>query len=119
MKRARDTYKQVIAVRTDIGMSVGKIAAQAAHASVGALELARGTDEANHWLDAGGLKVVVAICGDDVAPLMSRAFNMSVLAYIVRDAGRTEVPAGTVTCLAFGPGKASRIDRITGDLRLL
>jgi PTH2 family peptidyl-tRNA hydrolase len=38
---------------------------------------------------------------------------------VVRDAGRTEVEAGSVTVLAVGPATAELIDMVTGELRLL
>jgi PTH2 family peptidyl-tRNA hydrolase len=37
----------------------------------------------------------------------------------VRDAGRTEVTAGTITSLAIGPDNAEKINKITGDLKTL
>ena len=37
----------------------------------------------------------------------------------VEDAGFTEVPPGTRTCLGLGPALASEVDAITGDLELL
>jgi PTH2 family peptidyl-tRNA hydrolase len=38
---------------------------------------------------------------------------------VVRDAGRTQVPAGTVTCAAVGPAEDDAVDAVTGELRLL
>jgi PTH2 family peptidyl-tRNA hydrolase len=37
---------------------------------------------------------------------------------MITDAGLTQVPPGTVTCLGIGPVKASVIDPITGDYPL-
>ena len=37
---------------------------------------------------------------------------------LVRDAGRTQVAAGTATVLAVGPGNAALIDQLTGHLKL-
>lgn len=39
--------------------------------------------------------------------------------YIVHDAGRTQIPAGSQTVLAIGPAPKSTVDKITGHLRLL
>lgn len=39
--------------------------------------------------------------------------------YVVADAGRTQIAAGSKTVLAIGPAPKSAIDAITGDLNLL
>jgi len=38
---------------------------------------------------------------------------------LVKDAGHTEIPPGTVTVVGIGPGPRSEIDKITGDLQLV
>ena len=38
---------------------------------------------------------------------------------LIRDAGRTQVDPGTVTCCAVGPADSARIDPVTGELSLL
>jgi peptidyl-tRNA hydrolase, PTH2 family len=40
-------------------------------------------------------------------------------AYLIRDAGRTVIPEGTMTCLGIGPAPAEKIDALTGSLPLL
>ena len=39
--------------------------------------------------------------------------------YLVRDAGKTQVAAGTCTVAAIGPAPASIVDKITSSLKLL
>lgn len=39
--------------------------------------------------------------------------------YLVCDAGKTQIPAGSHTVLAIGPGLIEEVDALTGDLRLL
>ena len=53
------------------------------------------------------------------AELAARAVAAGLPAYIVRDAGRTQIAAGSQTVLAVGPAPKSAVDRVTGHLSLL
>ena len=50
--------------------------------------------------------------------LQQHAREVGLVSSLVTDAGLTEVPAGTVTCLGIGPAADSEIDSITGDYPL-
>ncbi len=134
--------KQVILVRTDIEMPVGKIAAQVAHASLGAV-LNEGkfyTDHGkphtklfmlsmyekgpmNNWLprDKKFAKVVLRVDSEkELKDLLETAKKFGMPVSEIIDDGRTVfngVP--TLTCGAIGPGFVSQIDEITGGLKLL
>ncbi len=110
--------KQVIVVNQALGLPPGKMAAQVAHAAVGAFLAARREVQVA-WLEAGMPKVVVQ-CGSeaDLLSLLARAQGAGLAAMLVRDAGRTVVQAGTATCVGIGPGRTQDIDPITGDLDL-
>jgi PTH2 family peptidyl-tRNA hydrolase len=51
--------------------------------------------------------------------LEEEAMQAGIPCYLVHDAGRTQIPAGSQTVLAIGPAPKSKIDRITGHFRLL
>lgn len=53
------------------------------------------------------------------AELAHKALQSGLPCYIVHDAGRTQIAAGSQTVLAIGPGYKSDLDRITGSLPLL
>lgn len=110
-------YKQAIVVRKDLNMSSGKVAAQVAHASIGAWKNA-GDRARKGWEKDGSKKVVLRVSGlEHLLELKERAGKLPTC--LIKDAGMTEVPPGTATCLAIGPAAEEEIDRITGSLKLL
>jgi len=115
-------YKLVVAVREDLELSRGKLAVQVAHAAV----LAALATREKHprwfraWWNEGQKKVVVGAAGlDEIHELERRAHDLDLVAKLVEDAGLTELPPGTTTCLAIGPGPDHLVDRVTGSLKLL
>lgn len=111
--------KQSIAVRTDLGMGVGKVAAQVAHASLKAYDSA-GEDAVGEWKRSGQTKVVVEVeTEDELLHLKEAAERRGLPAALVRDAGHTQVESGTLTALAVGPAADDEVDAVTGELSLL
>ncbi len=111
--------KQVIAIRTDIDMSTGKMVAQACHASLGAYRTATDT-AADRWEADGAKKAVVtADSKDELEQRFKEAQSQNIPTFLVTDAGETELDPGTVTALGVGPANDETIDSITGDLSLL
>lgn len=110
--------KQVIVARTDIGMGRGKLAAQVAHAALGAYEKAS-PDATQEWRSNGQRKIVLkAPDASTLTTLADEARRAGLPHSLVRDAGHTQLEPGTLTALAIGPASATDIDRITGDLSL-
>ena len=114
--------KQAIVVRSDLKMGKGKLAAQVAHASLSAAELARlrkpGWYEG--WKEGGQAKIVLKIESEELlTDLFQKAKSAGLPATLVEDRGLTQVEPGTVTCLAVGPGPEAEIDGVTGKLKLL
>jgi len=114
-------YKLVIVVRTDIEMSVGKLSAQVAHAAVTcALEAkAKKTKWFAEWYKEGQRKVVLKVgCVEDLRELKEEASRAKLPYAMITDAGLTELPPNTTTCLGIGPAPSRDIDSITGSLPL-
>jgi peptidyl-tRNA hydrolase, PTH2 family len=110
----------VLVVRTDLGMGKGKIAAQVAHAAVTAALQERGTAVFAAWSRAGQPKIVLKIGGEtELAQLCAQAHAAGLPVHVVRDAGRTQITAGTMTCCAIGPAYGDVVDQVTASLGLL
>jgi len=118
-------YKQSIVVRKDLGMSPGKAAAQAAHASCEAvfrildskdpkwLEWLKG------WRVSGQKKVVLRVNSErELLQVYIDAQSLGLPASLVEDAGLTQLPPGTKTAVAVGPAPAELVDKVTGSLKL-
>nr|MDO8132723.1 peptidyl-tRNA hydrolase Pth2 [Candidatus Njordarchaeum guaymaensis] len=115
-------FKQVIVLRTDIKMSKGKLAVQACHASVSALENARRMHPSwvRSWLNEGQKKVVAKVRNlESLERLRRQAEKDDLPNALIEDKGLTEIPPGTVTALGIGPAPEEDIDKITRDLPLL
>jgi PTH2 family peptidyl-tRNA hydrolase len=113
------TTKLVVVVRTDLPMSVGKVAAQVAHAAVASALARQGTPDFDAWLADGQPKVVLAIDTlDELTDIVAEAVAAGLPYELVQDAGRTEIDEGTTTCAAIGPAPIARVDRVTGHLPL-
>jgi PTH2 family peptidyl-tRNA hydrolase len=112
--------KLALVVRTDLDMGRGKIAAQVAHAAVAATLANRRGAVFHRWLEDGQPKVVLKVPdAGAIEQLIARARTAGLPVEVVHDAGRTQVPAGTLTCCAIGPAQAGLIDAATAGLRLL
>jgi PTH2 family peptidyl-tRNA hydrolase len=114
-------YKQVIAFRSDLKMSKGKIAAQSGHAAVSASEAARKHHKQwfKAWLNEGQCKIVVKVKGEkELLELEKQANKLGLPCALITDCGLTEIPPGTITCLGIGPAPVEIVDKLTGKLPL-
>jgi PTH2 family peptidyl-tRNA hydrolase len=115
-------YKQVIAVRADLKMGKGKLAAQVGHAAVSAAERARKKRAKwwRAWLEEGQCKVAVKVPSlHELLELQKDAVHLKLPYSLITDRGLTQLPPHTVTCIGIGPAPATQIDKVTGDLPLL
>ena len=113
--------KQVIVVRTDLGMGKGKIAAQVGHACVMGSEHVR-KSHPEWWSEwwGGQEKVVVKVSGiKELQEVKRHAIDLNLPWSEISDAGHTQLEQGTTTCISIGPAPENLIDKITGNLKLL
>ncbi len=121
-KAVNEECKMVIVMRTDLKMSKGKIAAQAAHAAVNCAFASKKKDPKNFdkWMSEGQKKVVVKVNSEkELFEVKALADAAGLVNSVITDAGRTEIAPGTVTCIGIGPTTDSVVDTITGDLSML
>jgi len=111
--------KQVIIVRKDLEWKRGKLAVHVAHASLeAALQVDRETLE--KWRKKGAKKIVVKVKDLKELENIEKKLKAKKIKYIkISDAGLTQLEKGTVTCIGVGPVEESKIDKITGKLKLL
>jgi len=110
--------KQVIVVDQGLDLPPGKLAAQVAHGSIAAF-LACDESIQREWLQQGMAKIVLSADREQLTALHQQALDAQLPSCWVRDAGKTLVAPGTVTCLGLGPAAVTEIDKITGHLALL
>lgn len=119
---ADSPFKLLLCVNTSLQMGKGKIAAQCGHATLGAYRIARTCcpSAIRWWHRTGQAKIAVKIDNDTIMlDLQSKARALGLVSYIVEDAGRTQIAAGSKTVLAIGPAPVTLIDTITKSLKLL
>ncbi len=112
----------VLIVRGELRLTAGKAAVQAAHAAVLLVRRAEGRSRADldRWLAEGQKKIALLLeTLDEMQDIERRAARVGIPTVWVEDAGFTEVPPGTRTCLGLGPAPSRLLDPITGSLPLL
>lgn len=114
----------VFVVNSSLAMGVGKTCAQVAHAALGMHHLLL-QDENEYgyyiikWSEFGETKIVLK--GDSTQHLIDleqKALEIGLPTYLVQDAGKTQVPEGSITVLCIF-GRIDLVDNVTGSLRLL
>lgn len=113
--------KQIIVLRKDLSMDVGKLISQACHACLEASEAAKKRDLAiwKAWKYGGAKKIVVKVFSlSELLELQNQAKRLGVPHALIVDRGLTQLPPNTPTALGIGPWKAETIDKITGELKL-
>jgi peptidyl-tRNA hydrolase, PTH2 family len=114
-------YKMVLCVNTDLNMGKGKIAAQCCHAAVGCYKRSTALcpNALRAWERTGCAKVALKCPNlSELENIARRASQLNIPFYLVEDAGRTQIAAGSRTVLGlFGP--VSVFEGVTDHLKLM
>lgn len=118
-----EEVKLMLVVRTDLGMTKGKIAAQCGHATLAVYKTLMGNAAADpllrRWENGGQAKVAVKCeSEEELLLLQGQAMSLGLVARVIRDAGRTQIQAGSATVLGV-LGPKGTVDQVTGGLKLL
>jgi peptidyl-tRNA hydrolase, PTH2 family len=113
-------YKMILAVNTDLAMGKGKIAAQCGHAAVGCYRVAhrRIPHAVQAWNMTGCAKIAVKCPEREYDTIMELCTKRGIPYYLVEDAGRTQIAAGSKTVLAL-LAPVSVLSTVTDHLKLL
>lgn len=111
--------KQAIIIRTDLKMEKGKIASQAAHASIASF-LKCSKSNQDKWLEEGMMKIVLKVATkQELKDIYHAAKAENLKCSIITDAARTQLKEPTQTAVGIGPEPEVKIDKIIGKLKLL
>ncbi|KAJ9246266.1 hypothetical protein DTO207G8_9127 [Paecilomyces variotii] len=118
-----EEVKLVLVVRTDLGMTKGKIAAQCGHATLACykyyLSKSPNSPILRRWERGGQAKVALQVKSEeDILLLQAQALSLGLCARVIQDAGRTQIASGSRTVLGI-LGPKSVVDSVTGHLKLL
>jgi PTH2 family peptidyl-tRNA hydrolase len=116
---ASEPMKVVVAVRADLGMSIGKTAAQVGH-GIHVLCREAASNRLDAWESSDSPIIVVQVPNlDEFNALIARCSAAAMSCFPIEDAGRTEIEPGTLTVVAVGPGTREELQGLTGSLKLL
>jgi peptidyl-tRNA hydrolase, PTH2 family len=109
---------QYIIINNSLNMGKGKIAAQASHASISALDK---TDEKTikNWKDQGMKKIVLKINTTEELLELFQTIKKIFPTSLITDAGRTQIKSGSKTAIGIGPIEENEGKKYFKNLKLL
>lgn len=112
-------YQVVVVINKELKMGRGKVLSQFGHAIDGMHEmLAEYPALVEGWRNSGSAKIVLKGTQDEMAKAYYDAKELGLPFQRVFDAGKTQVRAGSNTCLLIGPATKEELRTITGHLPL-
>jgi PTH2 family peptidyl-tRNA hydrolase len=115
-------YKMVFCVNQELTMGKGKVAAQCCHAAVACYKRASKQCPAavKAWESSGCAKIALKCpTQQELEEIAARAIERDIPAYLVEDAGRTQITAGSRTVLGLGPAPTYVFEDVTSHLKLM
>ena len=115
-------YKLLLVVNMSLKMEKGKIAAQCGHGTLGVYKrsMTLCPNSVRWWEVTGQAKIALKAENEmELSELQKMAKSKGICTYLVEDAGRTQVAAGSRTVLAVGPAPVSQLNEFTAHLKLL
>lgn len=119
--------RMTLVVRQDLKMGKGKAAAQCLHATLALYKMITNPESeayneqmVKRWEYGNGqAKITLQVPNqEEMDILYAQAISLGVNSYIVHDAGRTQIAAGSATVLGLGPAPKAVLDQITSNLKL-
>jgi len=119
--------KQVIVIRRDLKMRRGKEIAQGAHASMAFMSKwiqhkkpPKMDKHVQDWIFGGCAKICCYVGSEEeLLELYQKAKDAKIISHLITDSGKTEFHnEPTHTAIAIGPDYNTKIDTITGHLKL-
>ncbi len=109
---------QYIIVNAGLGMNKGKIAAQAAHASVSVLDKVD-NELIEEWKESGMKKIVLKVKDEKELLELFMRTKIEFPCALITDAGKTQIAPGSKTCFACGPCEENKAQKYFAKLKLL
>lgn len=119
--------RMTLIVRQDLKMGKGKAAAQCLHATLALYKKitnpespAYNPEMVKRWEYGNGqAKITLQVPDEETMDILfAQAISLGINSYVVHDAGRTQIAAGSSTVLGLGPAPKAVIDEITKELKL-
>jgi len=106
--------KQLLVIRKDLNMSIGKLIAQAVHASQ------RSGEVPDYTATRMPACIVVYVKTEKaLLKLQAKCDDIGIPNGLQRDGGRTELPVDTITALSIGPAVEEEVDKIGSRLQVV
>ena len=115
-------YKMILCVNQELPMGKGKVAAQCCHAAVGCYKRASKQCPValRSWEVTGCAKIALKCpTEEELLSIATLALERDIPVYLVEDAGRTQIAAGSRTVLGLGPAPAHVFEGLTSHLKLM